>query len=161
MYSLPDSMGFIAFNVSCRQRCTYVDCLKVSHVLSSKAMMYNYASGNRAGILHFIWKIPEDVSEEALADLRQHNPGRPPKYDAFWEECRKYLEEKVETPVDERRHGEVVHLAKALSARDLLDQVAKQCPPGTPIPCKQWLRLQFCPKNPSIKISVHCIKQEG
>ena len=29
--------------------------------------MYNYASGNRAGTLHFIWKIPEDVSEEALA----------------------------------------------------------------------------------------------
>ena len=29
--------------------------------------MYNYASGNRVGTLHFVWKIPEDVSEEVLS----------------------------------------------------------------------------------------------
>lgn len=60
----------------------------------------------------------------------------------------------METLVDEWRYGEIVHLAKALSARDLLDQVAKQCPEGTPIPSKQWLRLQFWPKNPSLKSSL-------
>ena len=60
----------------------------------------------------------------------------------------------VETPVDERRHGEVVHLAKALSTRDLLNEVSKQCPEGVPIPSKQWLRLQFWPKNPSLKTAL-------
>ena len=59
-------------------------------------------------------------------------------------QCRKYLEEEVDSG---RWHGEIVHLAKALSARDLFDQVAKQCPEGTP---KQWLRLRFWPKNPNL-----------
>jgi hypothetical protein len=65
-----------------------------------------------------------------------------------------YLAEEVETPVDERRHGEVAHLAKALSARDLLEQVAKRCPEGIAVPSKQWLRLQFWSKNPSLKSSL-------
>ena len=43
----------------------------------------------------------------------------------------------MEPPVDERRHGEVAHLAKALSARDLLKQVAKRCPEGVAVPSKQ------------------------
>ena len=29
--------------------------------------MYNYATGNRVGTIHFVWRIPEDISEEALA----------------------------------------------------------------------------------------------
>lgn len=29
--------------------------------------MYNYATGNRVGTLHFVWRVPEDISEEALA----------------------------------------------------------------------------------------------
>ena len=58
----------------------------------------------------------------------------------------------METAVDDRRHdavkdGEaVVHMAAALSARDLHSQVKKQCPEGTPIPSLQWLRLQFWPR---------------
>ena len=51
----------------CRQRRTYVDNLRCSPVLSSRVMMYNYATGNRVGTLHFVWRIPEDISEEALA----------------------------------------------------------------------------------------------
>lgn len=79
-------------------------------------------------------------------DLRHHNRGHPTKYERFWEECRKYLED--ETAVDDRRHGEHTHLAKAISARDLLEEVSKRCPEGTAIPSKQWLRLQFWPKKP-------------
>lgn len=52
-------------------------------------------------------------------------------YDRFWDECRKFLEEEVETAVDERRHGNATHLAKAHSTRDLLNCVAKRCPSGT------------------------------
>ena len=29
-------------------------------------LMYTYASGNNAGSLHFIWKVPEEISEEML-----------------------------------------------------------------------------------------------
>ena len=72
-------------------------------------------------------------------------------YDRFWDECRKFLEEEVETAVDERRHGNATHLAKAHSTWDLLNCVAKRCPSGTPLPSEQWLRLQFWPKNATMK----------
>lgn len=85
-------------------------------------------------------------------DLRHHNRGQPTKYERFWEECKKYLED--ETATDDRRHGEHTHLAKAMSARDLLDEVTKRCPEGTAVPSKQWLRLQFWPKNPSNKTAL-------
>lgn len=87
-------------------------------------------------------------------DLRHHNPGRPPKYQTFWEECRKFLNNEVETAVDERRHGQLTHLAKAISVNDLLQQVSQRCPPNTPFPSKQWLRLQFWPKNPTAKTAL-------
>ena len=82
-------------------------------------------------------------------DLRHLNHGHSQKYELFWTECKKYLEDAVETAVDDRRHDEHAHLAKAISVRDLLEQVRKRCPDGTPCPSKQWLRLQFWPKNPS------------
>ena len=82
-------------------------------------------------------------------DLRHHNHGRESIYDPFWEECRKYLQE--ETAVDDRRHDEILHLAKAISVRDLLEQVKAKCPEGIPIPSEQWLRLQFWPKNKTNK----------
>ena len=64
------------------------------------------------------------------------------------------MEESVETAVDDRRHGEVTHLARAISVRDLLEQVSARCPQGTEIPSKQWLRLQFWPKTPSNRNSL-------
>ena len=94
-----------------------------------------------------IQAIIETQDPSIVADLRHHNRGQPTKYKLFWEECKKYIEEEVETAVDDRRHGEHTHLAKAISARDLLEQVEKRCPEGTAIPSKQWLRLQFWPKN--------------
>ena len=94
-----------------------------------------------------IQAIIETQDPSIVADLRHHNRGQPTKYELFWEECKKYIEEEVETAVDDRRHGEHTHLAKAISARDLLEQVEKRCPEGTAIPSKQWLRLQFWPKN--------------
>ena len=51
----------------CRQRRTYVDNLKSSPILTSKVMMYNYATRNRVGTLHFVWKVPDDVLEEVLS----------------------------------------------------------------------------------------------
>ena len=55
------------------------------------------------------------------------------------------------TTVHERRHDSTTYLARALSVRDLVEQVAKKCPPDTPIPSLQWVHLQFYPKNPRAK----------
>ena len=93
-----------------------------------------------------------DTQDPSIVDdLRHHNRGHPTKYDKFWEECKRYIDEEVDTAVDDRRHGEQTHLAKAISVRDLLEQVSKRCPTGTDIPSRQWLRLQFWPKNPTNK----------
>ena len=99
--------------------------------------------------------IIDSQDPDIVDDLRHHNKGRPTKYDYFWEECRKYLEEEVETAVDERRHGSATHLAKAFSTRDLLSSVAKRCPDDTPLPSEQWLRLQFWPKNATMKSALY------
>lgn len=48
-----------------RKRRIYLDDMKNSG-LSSKILVYSYASGNNVGSLHFIWKITEDISEEML-----------------------------------------------------------------------------------------------
>ncbi|GBC01659.1 hypothetical protein RclHR1_04280016 [Rhizophagus clarus] len=40
-----------------------------------------------------------------------------------------------------------MHLARAISVKDLRNQIVKICPEGTPIPSVQWLKLQFWPKN--------------
>ena len=44
-----------------------------------------------------------------------------------------------------------IYIAKATSVHDLVEQVLKLCPDGTPIPSVQWVRLQFHPKNPHTK----------
>ena len=49
------------------------------------------------------------------------------------------------TAVDDRRHSTVVHIAKALSVRDLREKVIEQCPPSTAVPSDGWIRLQFTP----------------
>ena len=76
-----------------------------------------------------------DTQDPSIVDdLRHHNPGRPSKYEKFWEECKKFLNDEIETAVDERRHGQLTHLAKAISVKDMLQQVSQRCPPNTPIP---------------------------
>ena len=43
------------------------------------------------------------------------------------------------------------YMAKAIIVHDLVEQVSKLCPYGTPIPSVQWVHLQFHPKNPRTK----------
>ena len=74
---------------------------------------------------------------------------------SVWDKSRSYLNEEMGTAVDDRRHGEIVHLAKAISIRDFCDQVAQHCPTGTPVPSEEWLRLQFWPKTSKAKVSIH------
>ena len=56
-----------------------------------------------------------------------------------------------EAAADERQHDVVTHMARAISLRDLRDEVTRLVPPDTPIPSLEWIRLQFWPKSKSLK----------
>ena len=45
------------------------------------------------------------------------------------------------------RGDPITHVATALNAKDLHNEVAKRCPEGTAIPSVQWLRWQFWPRH--------------
>ena len=93
-----------------------------------------------------------DLEEpELLYDLRAVNPGRPCQFKTFWEKAKEFLEEDVGTAVDERRHSQVIHVAKAISVRDFKQQVVQRCPPGTPVPSDELVRLQFVPAHKSYR----------
>ena len=94
---------------------------------------------------------------DVVLDLRSLQTGHKTQYDVFWDECQKFLEEEVGTPVDDRRHGVVTHLARAISARDLLEQVKACCPEGTKFPSLPWLRLQFWPKSKHTHSKIHYV----
>lgn len=86
---------------------------------------------------------------DILVDLRELNTNGSDQYSVFWKHCESFLQEC--TTVHERRHDNATYLARAISVRDLVEQVSKICPLGTPIPSLQWVRLQFYPKNPRAK----------
>ena len=83
---------------------------------------------------------------DVVLDLHELNSGNKTKY-VFWAKCAEFLQEDVGEAVDDRRHQQVTHIAKAISVRDLVEQVASRCPQGTPIPSDSWVRLQFWPNN--------------
>ena len=87
---------------------------------------------------------------DLIVDLRELNTNHSDKYAPFWEKMKIYLDEA--SAVNERRHGTVVYMAKAISVRDLIQEVSKLCP-GECIPSEQWVRLQFCPRNPRAKVA--------
>ena len=77
----------------------------------------------------------EPKDPQTLTNLAEvTNEERKTKFDTFWSECSKFLAEDVRLGVDDRRHTSVTHFAKAISVRDLLEQVQVQCPPDCPIP---------------------------
>ena len=56
---------------------------------------------------------------------------------------------------DERRHGAgVTHLFQWISLSDMIEKATKECPPGTPIPSKSLVRLQFAPTNPYSRLAL-------
>ena len=92
---------------------------------------------------------------EIIVDLRHHNHKQSvSKYEKFWVECEKFLHEDVGTAVDDRRHGEVTHLARAISLRDFCDQVKARLSAEADIPSIEWIRLQFWPKTPKAQASL-------
>ena len=103
-------------------------------------------------------EINERVSEvlmmedpDIIIDLRELNSNGKDRYGVFWENCAQFLSSC--TTVHERRHGQTTFMAKAISIRDLIEQVAKMCPENTPLPSESWVRLNFCPRNPHSKVA--------
>ena len=85
---------------------------------------------------------------DLIYDLRDANPGNQSnRYSVFWSTAKTFLEEDIGTAVDDRRHSQTVHVAKAISVRDFKQQVEQRCPPETPIPCDELVRLQFVPAH--------------
>ena len=89
-------------------------------------------------------------SPELVYDLRQLNTGRIRSFEIFFEKMGEVIEEWV--AADERRHG-VVHLSQYLSLPNVCEQV--KCPPDTPTPSLDLVRLQFCPKNPAVHATLN------
>ena len=86
------------------------------------------------------------TSTGLLSDMRHFNQGCPSgQFDIFFEKLMAHIEDR--TAANDRRHGQA-HMSEWLSLKDLVDKVAEDCPPGTPIPSKALVRLQFTPTNP-------------
>ena len=83
-----------------------------------------------------------------LVDLRHASPDhKKDSFRPFFQECEKYLSEDVGVAVQERRHGDMLYLAKAISIKDLHTRVKERMPDGAKIPSVKWLRYQFQPMN--------------
>ena len=67
-----------------------------------------------------------EMEDPEIVDLRKHNEGKKSQRDVFWDECRKYLQESVGVAVDDRRHGQITHLAQAISANDSKGQMSRR-----------------------------------
>ena len=89
-----------------------------------------------------------------FTDLRHASPDvKKDSFRPFFHECEKYLSEDVGVGVQERRHGKMLYLAKAVSIRDLHRCVQERMPDGANIPSVKWLRYQFQPMNPRANTS--------
>lgn len=77
------------------------------------------------------------------------------KFDPFWEEMSKskYLGER--SVVDERRQTDSTYMPFAISVKDLRQQILQRLPAGTAAPSTSWMRLNFQPKNPNVRLALN------
>lgn len=59
---------------------------------------------------------------DIVVDLRYHNGRDKSKFDVFWQHCERFLNEDISVAVDDCRHGQITHLARAISFRDFIDK---------------------------------------
>ncbi|GES92876.1 uncharacterized protein LOC109590753 [Rhizophagus clarus] len=79
-----------------------------------------------------------------VTDFRHFNEGQISIYNPFWDKAKKFLENTAQdsvVAVDERWHDPIVHLARAISVKDLKNQIANKCPENMPIPSIQWCKV--------------------
>ena len=83
--------------------------------------------------------IRED--SKLVVDLRHLNKGRlGVTFKVFFATMETKIDEN--SAADERRQR-VAHLSNFISIRDLIEQITKDCPTGTPIPCKTTILFAF------------------
>ncbi len=105
-------------------------------------------------VKEFLQMEPDDPN--IVFDLREvKRPEGKTKYDVFWNEAEKFINEDVGMAVEDRRHGQVTHLAKVISIRDFREQVTSCWPEGTIIPSEEWLQLQLWPNNAKRRAALH------
>uniref|UniRef100_A0A1X7U8A1 Uncharacterized protein n=1 Tax=Amphimedon queenslandica TaxID=400682 RepID=A0A1X7U8A1_AMPQE len=119
--------------------------LPAAAVLSSSTTVPEAAGGESSA---------STTDQNIVADLRTHDGAISTCYEAFWDKCNHFLNKDIGIAVDDSRHGQVTHLACAISIRDFTTQVLSRCPEGTAIPSEEWVRLQFWPKNPTQTVSL-------
>ena len=107
--------------------------------LANLREFYQVATGDQTASLTTAEKEIDARLREALEmedpdliiDMRGQNKGHSDRFAVLWEKMRVYLNES--SAVHEHRHGEVTYMAKAISVRDLIQEVAKMYP-GEPLP---------------------------
>ena len=88
---------------------------------------------------------------DIVIDLWECNKNGQDRFGIFWDKCNEFLTSC--TSVYERRCGTILFMTKAVSVRDLIEQVTKLCPAGIPIPSESWVRFNFYPHNPRAKVA--------
>ena len=89
-----------------------------------------------------------------VVDLRHQASGKE-RFKVFFAETEKYLSSVVGVACHERRHGEQLYLAKAVSFNDLHKRVKELVPEGTNIPSVKWMRYQFQPIHPLARTAAY------
>ena len=87
-----------------------------------------------------------DDTELVLGIRRANGNPQSPIFDVFWQELQHYLD-KI-TAVDERKHGDVLHMPLAIPVCHLQELIKKRLeekfPVSTPVILSQeWIRLVF------------------
>ena len=105
------------------------------------------ATTNQEEIDEHVYAFFEIEEPNLVYDLHELYAGGSSKFDLFWSKAKEFLEEDVGTAVDDHRHSQLVNLAKAISVRDLREQVKTRCPEDAPIPSEAYIWLQFLPSR--------------
>ena len=97
---------------------------------------------------------------DIVLDLRKAN-GNPSStiFDCFWQELQAYLDELL-VAVDDRQHGETLHMPLAISIRHLREKIIERLRlthvnEMPVVPSEEWIRLQFWPPNPYTSQALH------
>ena len=88
-----------------------------------------------------------------IVDLRHQPQPKKDTFSKFFQATERYLSEDIGVAVQERRHGQELYLAKAVSLKDLHQRAKERVPEGTKIPLVKWMRYQFQPTNPHANTS--------
>lgn len=89
-----------------------------------------------------IWKYTTSI----VFDLRVVDPGRPQKYEPFWNQVEVFINEKALEAVDSRRHGTVWDFASCFFCERFSGSTLQKNP-DLEAPTPEWICAQIWPKK--------------